>query len=78
LEDCIHALGLGRAAGCGALCWKHLAKMQIKPNAHAIMDKGYDSDAIRNCVQEQGGTATLAVKADRTSKPTFDQHIYTH
>jgi len=40
------------------------------------MDKGYDSDAIRNCVQEQGGTVSIAVKANRTTKPAFDQHIY--
>jgi len=42
------------------------------------MDKGYDSDTIRSCVQEQGSTATIAVKANRTSKPAFDQHSYAH
>jgi len=57
---------------------KPLIHKYLKPNAYAIMDKSYDSDAIRSCVQEQGGTATLAVKANRSSKPAFDQHIYAH
>jgi len=29
-----------------------LIRKYLKTNAYAIMDKGYDSDAIRNCVQE--------------------------
>jgi len=57
---------------------KPLIRKYLKPNSHAIMNKGYDSDAIRNCVQEQGGTTTIAVKANRTTKSAFDQHIYTH
>jgi len=55
-----------------------LLRQYLPSGSHAIMDKGYDSDAIRRFVNEQGGIATIAVKANRTSKPPFDQHIYSH
>ena len=40
------------------------------------MDKGYDSDAIRAYVNQLGGIAVIAVKANRSVKPPFDEHLY--
>ena len=42
----------------------------------AIMDKGYDSDAIRAYVNQQGGVAVIPPKANRALKPAFDEHLY--
>ena len=39
---------------------KPLLGAYLKPCAHAIMDKGYDSDAIRAYVNQLGGTAVIA------------------
>lgn len=42
-----------------------LLRTHLKPNAKVIMDKGYDSDAIRVYVNQQGGVAVIAVNASR-------------
>lgn len=42
----------------------------------AIMDKGYDSDAIRAYVNQLGATAVIALHPNRAQKPAFDQHLY--
>jgi len=55
---------------------KPLLRRHLRPNAHAMMDKGYDSDAIREYVIELGGTAGIAVKQNRSEKPAFDEHLY--
>jgi transposase len=55
---------------------KPLLKSHLKPTAFALMDKGYDSDAIRAYVNQLGGIAVIAVKANRTQKPAFDEHHY--
>lgn len=55
---------------------KPLLGKYLRPNAHAIMDKGYDSDAIRAYVNQLGATATIALHPSRSQKPPFDQHIY--
>ena len=55
---------------------KPLLKAHLKPNAFAIMDKGYDSDAIRAYVNQLGGVAVIAVNASRAEKPGFDEHLY--
>lgn len=55
---------------------KPLLKSHLKPNAFAIMDKGYDSDAIRAYVNQLGGVAVIAVNSSRAQKPAFDEHLY--
>ena len=42
-----------------------LLRTHLKPNAKVIMDKGYDSDAIRAYVNQHGGVAVIAVNASR-------------
>lgn len=55
---------------------KPLLKRHLKPGAGAIMDKGYDSDAIRAYVNQLGGTAVIALHPSRSQKPAFDEHLY--
>jgi len=55
---------------------KPLLKAHLRPNACAIMDKGYDSDAIRAYVNQLGGVAVIAVNSSRAQKPAFDEHLY--
>jgi transposase len=53
-----------------------LLRTHLRPGAHVIMDKGYDSDALRAYVNQHGGVAVIAVNASRAKKPAFDQHLY--
>ena len=55
---------------------KPLIKRHLQPGSYAIMDKGYDSDAIRECVNQQGGVAVIAIHPSRSQKPAFDEHLY--
>ena len=55
---------------------KPLLQSHLRPHACAIMDKGYDSDAIRAYVNQLGGVAVIAVNASRAKKPAFDEHLY--
>ena len=55
---------------------KPLLTSHLKPNSFALMDKGYDSDAIRAHVNLLGGVAVIAVKSNRSQKPAFDEHLY--
>lgn len=55
---------------------KPLLSKYLKNKSFAIMDKGYDSDAIRNHVHQLGGVPVIAVKANRLVKPAFDAHLY--
>lgn len=55
---------------------KPLLKRYLKPGANAIMDKGYDSDSIRAYVLELGGVAVIPPKANRSTKLSFDEHLY--
>ena len=55
---------------------KPLLRRYLQPNAHAMMDKGYDSDAIREYVIQLGATAVIAVNQSRSQKPAFDEHLY--
>jgi transposase len=55
---------------------KPLLKSWLKPATFAIMDKGYDSDAIRAYVNQLGGVAVIAVNSTRAQKPAFDEHLY--
>jgi hypothetical protein len=52
-----------------------LLKRHLRPNAHVIMDKGYDRDAIRAYVNQLGATAVIALHPRRSQKPPFDQHL---
>lgn len=53
-----------------------LLRAHLRPGTYVILDKGYDSDAIRAYVNQLGGVAVIAVKASRALKPHFDQHLY--
>lgn len=53
-----------------------LLRAHLKAGTHAIMDKGYDSDAIRACVNQLGGIAVIALHPSRSQKPAFDEHLY--
>lgn len=53
-----------------------LLRAHLQPTAYAIMDKGYDSDAIRACVNQLGGIAVIALHPSRAQKPAFDEHLY--
>lgn len=53
-----------------------LLRRYLRPCAFAIMDKGYDSDAVRACVNQLGGIAVIALHPSRSQKPDFDQHLY--
>lgn len=55
---------------------KPLLKRYLKLGANAIMDKGYDSDSIRAYILELGGIAVIPPKANRSTKPAFDEHLY--
>ncbi len=44
-------------------------KSYLKPGSAAIMDKGYDSDAIRESVNQIGGTAVIAVHPEQNPQP---------
>lgn len=55
---------------------KPLLKSYLISDNCAIMDKGYDSDAIRAYVNQLGGTAAIALHLSRAQKPVFDEHLY--
>lgn len=55
---------------------KPLLCAHLQPGALAIMDKGYDSDAIRAYVNQLGATAVIALHPNRAHKPAFDEHLY--
>lgn len=55
---------------------KPLLRSHLRPGASAIMDKGYDSDAIRAYVNQLGGVAVIALHPNRAKKPPFDEHLY--
>ena len=53
-----------------------LLRHHLQNGAYAIMDKGYDSDAIRAYVNQRGGIAVVPPRSNRAGKPAFDQHLY--
>lgn len=55
---------------------KPLLDRYLSEGSCALMDKGYDSDAIRDRVKEKGGVAVIAIHSRRNLKPAFDKHIY--
>ncbi|RRJ96978.1 hypothetical protein Ga0100231_024860 [Opitutaceae bacterium TAV4] len=50
---------------------KPLLTKYLKTGAFAIMDKGYDSDAIRAYVNQPGGTAVIAVQPRQILQACF-------
>ena len=55
---------------------KPLLSRYLKRGACVIMDKGYDSDAIRAYVNQLGGVAVIALHPGKAQKPAFDEHLY--
>lgn len=55
---------------------KPLLRSHLRAGAQVIMDKGYDSDAIRAYVNQLGGVAVIAIHPRRTILPAFDEHLY--
>ena len=55
---------------------KPLLKAHVRKSSFALMDKGYDSDAIRAYVNQLGGVAVIALHPGRSQKPAFDEHLY--
>lgn len=55
---------------------RSLLRTHLRSNARFIMNKGYDSDAIRSYVNQHCGVAVIAVNASRAQKPLFDQQLY--
>lgn len=53
-----------------------LLRDHLRAGAYVILDKGYDSDAIRAYVNQLGGVAVIAVNGSRAKKPAFDEHLY--
>src|SRR5207248_2841002 len=53
-----------------------LLRAWLAPGGAAILDMGYDSDAIRAYVNQLGGVAVIAAHPSRARKPPFDQHLY--
>ena len=46
--------------------YKPLLRARLRPGTHVLMDKGYDSDAIRAYVNQLGGVAVIAVNSSRS------------
>jgi len=71
LSFVVTAANVNDSTQCKTLLDRHLER-----GSHALMDKGYDSDAIRDRVKEKGGVAVIAIHSRRNLKPAFDKHIY--
>ncbi|MEM9160781.1 MAG: transposase [Verrucomicrobiota bacterium] len=50
---------------------KALLDRYLKTGGVALMDKGYDSDAIRKLMNEKRGVAVIAVSSSKAQKPPF-------
>jgi transposase len=48
----------------------------MQPGCSCLLDGGYDSDAIREYVLQEGGTAVIPPKNTRTTTIPFDKHTY--
>jgi len=47
------------------------------PPARVLLaDRGYDSDAIRQDMQDRGGVAVISARKNRKVRETVDTHIY--
>jgi putative transposase len=56
------------------LIWHDLPNLPAL--AAAVMDKGYDSDAIRHLLQDQGIEAVIPGKTNRTEAIVYDKEQY--
>ncbi len=61
----------GDATQAPALLRKHL-----KAKSFALLDCGYDSDAIRSLVVQEGGIAVIPQNPTRAAVLPFDKHLY--
>jgi putative transposase len=57
-----------------ALVWHDLP--ELPELDAAVMDKGYDSDAIRQVLAEQGSEAVIPGKTNRTQEIIYDTEQY--
>lgn len=53
-----------------------LLRAHLHPGAAVILDKGYDSDSLRNTIRQLGGLPVIAAHPRRALKPPFDAHLY--
>jgi transposase len=53
-----------------------LLKPCMEHGTFALLDCGYDSDAIRACIVQRGGTAVIPQNPTRTGVLPFDKHLY--
>ena len=53
-----------------------LLQKAMSPGCACLLDGGYDSDAIREYVLQEGGTAVIPPRITRTSDIDFDKHTY--
>lgn len=53
-----------------------LLRNYMQPKSFVLMDCGYDSDAIRNFVVQEGGTAVIPQNPTRAGILPFDKHLY--
>lgn len=53
-----------------------LLKKATLPGSACLLDGGYDSNAIREYVLQEGGTAVIPPRTTRTSHIDFDKHTY--
>jgi transposase len=53
-----------------------LLRKYMQPKSFALMDCGYDSDAIRNFVVQEGGIAVIPQNPTRAGVLPFDKHLY--
>lgn len=54
-----------------------LLQKAMQPGCASLLDGGYDSEAIREYVLQECGTAVIPPKTTRTSTIAFDKYTYT-
>jgi putative transposase len=80
----IHAIvdGLGRCIGftltAGQIndCTQAEGLLSNKTSNNVIADKGYDSDAIRECIVSIGATPVIPGRSSRKQPIEYDKHTY--
>lgn len=55
---------------------KALLKRHLKSKGYALLDVGYDSNEIREFVEQQHATPVIAYRKNRLQIPDFDKHTY--
>ena len=52
------------------------ALIKDQPACFIVADKGYDSDALVQCIMAQGSQAVIPPRANRLNPRAFDRHLY--